>query len=254
MKRPRVRFSIFTLLVTVAVISVGLVLWERYVSWPRAQSAFQDICLRSATPESGSRFDAIVQRYPQLAKDPLAMGFAAGSGSVDRCERLLKRGSPLNDPANFLGFKPFHRAIDNGHADVVEFFIAKGIDPTSSDSMSDSTLSRETPLFFASACGNVDVCRVLIAAGADVNHATESGGHPLFAAVLSGNPQLVTFLLDQGATLGPNTYGPHRAWVQNIRRLASHIPTTKSDTEKIIQLLETRLPQPAMQAPQGTSP
>ena len=41
--------------------------------------------------------------------------------------------------------------------------------------------------------------RLLIAAGADINHTTPSGDTPLWAAVYSANPAVIKILLGHGA-------------------------------------------------------
>jgi ankyrin repeat protein len=67
---------------------------------------------------------------------------------------------------------------------------------------------RVQPLHSAAALGDVEACRLLIAAGADVN-ARQAGEHtPLHEAALTGSSALVELLLAAGAdTAATNSDG-----------------------------------------------
>jgi len=61
------------------------------------------------------------------------------------------------------------------------------------------------PLHAAAAGRHIEVCRVLIAAGADVN-ATQHGGYaPLHEVAASGDVELVELFLSAGADVGART-------------------------------------------------
>lgn len=65
-----------------------------------------------------------------------------------------------------------------------------------------------TPLHFAAAHGHVDVCSVLVSAGAGVNAADEDGETPLHYASQLDHGAVVGFLLERGADIeARNAYG-----------------------------------------------
>jgi ankyrin repeat protein len=56
-----------------------------------------------------------------------------------------------------------------------------------------------TPLLLAARNGDVELARLLISAGADVNQLGSDGTHALPLAIISGQDQFALFLIDQGA-------------------------------------------------------
>ena len=66
------------------------------------------------------------------------------------------------------------------------------LDPTSS-------MGGFTALMFAARRGDVDLARVLIAAGADINHLSPEYGSSLVVAAVNGHEPFSLFLLEQGA-------------------------------------------------------
>jgi uncharacterized protein len=56
-----------------------------------------------------------------------------------------------------------------------------------------------TPLVYAARAGHIEVARVLLEAGADVNQVTRYGWSPLLAATQNRNYQLAKFLIENGA-------------------------------------------------------
>lgn len=58
-----------------------------------------------------------------------------------------------------------------------------------------------TALFFAAQSGHLEVVKILLEAGANLELASQDGGNALFVAVQSGNVKIVKELLDAGANV-----------------------------------------------------
>ena len=65
----------------------------------------------------------------------------------------------------------------------------------------------DTPLHTVCSWGDVDAVKVLVAAGADVNAVGDGGATPLVNAIIGGNPNVVEFLLSQGADRRVKVFG-----------------------------------------------
>lgn len=123
-----------------------------------------------------------------------------------------------------------HIASENGHAGVVEYLLEAGVDvdcivPTTKDTAlllatanghveiakmlllrakADPQLANaygNTPLHSAARIGNIELCRLLISAGAVVDAINNKGSSPLHMACLSStaDPAIAQLLLDGGA-------------------------------------------------------
>ncbi|XP_014767550.1 ankyrin repeat domain-containing protein 39 [Octopus bimaculoides] len=91
-----------------------------------------------------------------------------------------------------------------------------------------------TPLHYASRSGHLEICKLLVEHGANVNCTTASGlATPLHRAAYSGHSSVVKFLLDKGAD-------PFKCDADG--RTALHKAAVKSDAD-IISLLLHRYPQ-----------
>ncbi len=100
-----------------------------------------------------------------------------------------------NAPALDAGKTLVFEAVDTGEAEYVEVLAQAGADAKTANDYG------VPPLAEAARVGNLAMCKALITAGADPNHAP--GGFPLlFGPVVEGHLEVVRFLLEQGAKLG----------------------------------------------------
>lgn len=242
-KRPRFRFSILAMLGLVALIAVGLTVWKHWIAWPAAQGEFRELCIGTPSPEAAGRFKTLIQRYPKLIQEPNVIVFATGYGDVELYQWLLDRGAPLHKDVT-VGQSPLFYAIYGNHVEMVRMLLKKGIKAKGAESASGLPSASKTPLHLAARRGHLEICRLLVDSGADVNAETTEGVRPLFESLLSGNPEVVRFLLDRDATFASTwKVNSYRETIEQTG-FAEYFqgPTAKRDREEVIRLLEERLP------------
>jgi len=85
-------------------------------------------------------------------------------------------------------------AVEDGNISKLQSLISAGADVKA------RTKWDETPLHIAADRGNVEIAKVLLEHGADINvRNNKRGDTPLHRAVAKGNVEMVKFLLKQGA-------------------------------------------------------
>jgi hypothetical protein len=123
-------------------------------------------------------------------------------GFFDIAWSLLRSGADVNALDNG-GANPLHYAAEVGRADLVRSLLEHNVDvdlPTSR--------SHLTALGLASFVGSVEVSRLLIRHGADVNSRTRNDWTPLNRASKQGHLNLVRFLIENHADVdSPNHEG-----------------------------------------------
>jgi ankyrin repeat protein len=143
---------------------------------------------------------------------------AAHVGSVASVERLLAAGAEIGARETTLGQTALMRAVAEDHADVVRLLIQRGADVNA------RSTNRFTPILFAAQQGNVEIAKLLLASGANVNDTAPDGvggdtnalrtfkpdteAAALLVAIDSNHEPMAQFLLGQGAD--PNHAGAGR--------------------------------------------
>ncbi len=130
-----------------------------------------------------------------------SMKFASARGEVECFDLLLNAGG---DPASFdsEGFSGIHNAVDNQYHDVVVKLLDAGVDvnlrfkPPSEE-------NGETPLHRACARLDLEMVKILVGRGADINALSEDSSTPLSYVYLNGDEEddaeLIQYLIDHGA-------------------------------------------------------
>jgi uncharacterized protein len=120
---------------------------------------------------------------PQLTNEERFM-VAVASGSIDTIRRLAHANSEF-----LAGHKPMFSAIREGRTDVAETLIELGMSPDISDDKNCRALH------YCAHCGAVDIARLLIARGAEIDPFDQRyGGTPLTHAVHNGQAGMVALL------------------------------------------------------------
>jgi len=123
---------------------------------------------------------------------------AASSGDVALCEQLLAHGASIAGRTEPAGSSALHEAAWNGRLEVCRRFL----DEPEGHGLIDDDSRSPSPLWMAARMGHIDVCELLIEAGADIEKpGTPHGPRPLMDAVISGQRDLVVSLVEAGAAL-----------------------------------------------------
>jgi ankyrin repeat protein len=130
--------------------------------------------------------------YPQAAKTLIDRGADLEARNNDGQTALLV--SVLGTTANYVdldaaGENPWH----NRWGQVTQLLLERGADVNAADKRG------ATPLFLAIFSQDMDLCRTLIKAGADVNHELPNGVSMLRFARTISSKQVVELLLTNGA-------------------------------------------------------
>ncbi|HVY83081.1 MAG TPA: ankyrin repeat domain-containing protein [Steroidobacteraceae bacterium] len=200
---------------------------------------------------------------------------AARAGNLDAVKALLEKHAAVDASDPEYHQTPLMVAARYGHADIARLLIARGanvnaqtrIGPTpkfrllSSNSGSkgagiirggwpergerDPTPGAKTPLLYAAREGHIDVARLLLDAGADIEKADADGVTPLLMAILNGRIELAQMLIERGANVKVSDwYGQTPLWsAVDIRNLDVPGPTRDNgvDREAAFALIKTLL-------------
>jgi ankyrin repeat protein len=110
-------------------------------------------------------------------------------GDVERLKHLLARNPEARETAGHMGRRPLHVAVESGRLDVVRLLIGIGADVDGARERGD------TPLFWAP---SGDVAETLIRAGASLHKKDFAGREPLHWAAQFARRDVIRVLLDHG--------------------------------------------------------
>lgn len=121
---------------------------------------------------------------------------ACRAGLVAAAGRLLEEdGGRVDRALRRGGWTPLYSACHCGHLDVVRLLLEKGADLNKVDT------NDWTALYVACWHGHLDVARLLAEKGADLNKADDDGWTPLYLACVHGHLAIAQLLAEQGADL-----------------------------------------------------
>ena len=123
-----------------------------------------------------------------------------GVGNLEKVRLLVDAGADVNARSK-QGMTPLLIAANNaGSAEIVRLLLAKGADPK-------ATAEGGTTLLAAATANDLDMVRLFIEKGVDVNAADAKGNTPLQFAASNGNLVMVKLLLSRGAAVDTATTG-----------------------------------------------
>jgi|SRR3990167_1207819 len=155
----------------------------------------------------------------------MSLIYASIIGDSDRVRELLatQSGRAELDTVDHYGNTPLYWASSNGHLEVVKYLLRAGADPNITNN------TGRTPLSWASYQGYLKIVKELLHAGADPDIARANGGTPLWWASYHGRLEVVKVLLRAGAD-------------PNIANRGGRTPLQDASNGKIIEELENYFP------------
>ncbi|XP_043479806.1 putative ankyrin repeat protein RF_0381 [Leptopilina heterotoma] len=163
------------------------------------------------------------------------MHTAAAKGHSEIVTILCERNFPINegDPS---GDTPLHLAISNNHPSVFDILVKKS-------NLNATNIYGETPLHLATEGNHIQLVKILLENGANVNEQTRRGSTPLHLALIKKHIELTEILLQNGADV-------------NIQQIQDMTPFHLAISGNHIQLVEKFLQNGAnvnLQLEDGTS-
>lgn len=108
------------------------------------------------------------------------------------------------------GRLPLMIAVESGHVEIVKIFIDAGADINEAECMFFPYDGGDTPIICASEHGHTEIVRELITLGADVDKEDEKGNTALICAAKNGHTEIVQALIAAGANVDQtNARGYH---------------------------------------------
>lgn len=120
---------------------------------------------------------------------------AAATGQVNRVRQLTSEDPTQANAYSVDGFQPLGLASFFGHFDVVEYLLQSDAEVNSPSRNSQQVM----PLHSSVAGRHLEVSRILLERGADVNAKQADDFSPLHEAVQNGQVEMVQLLLRHGA-------------------------------------------------------
>ncbi len=163
----------------------------------------QDPSLIKATHKNGASAIqvAVYVRQKPIVDLLLATGVelnifeAAATGRLERVRELLKKNPELIHAYSPDGWTPLH--LNFGNLEMAKFLMDSGADL---NAVSKNKFTA-TPLQGSVVNKSIEVGRLLLARGANVNPRNDDGGNPLHEAAGDGQIEFAKLLLDHGANI-----------------------------------------------------
>ncbi|KAG5868555.1 hypothetical protein JTB14_019499 [Gonioctena quinquepunctata] len=124
-----------------------------------------------------------------------ALHLAAEQGYLPVCDSLLTHKAFINSKSR-NGRTALHLAAMNGYVHLVQFLIKDH------NAVIDIlTLKKQTPLHLAAAAGQIEVCKLLLELGADIDATDEHGQKPIHDACQNNHSEVAKLFLQEHPSL-----------------------------------------------------
>jgi uncharacterized protein len=223
----------------------------------------------AATNGSAAMLDRLIRAGadPNAVLTPTgdtALMLAARTGTSGAVRILLDAGADVNAAETWGGTTPLMWAVSEGHLDVARVLVAAGADVNArsyyvaaangrgfegrtpvaarTDSrIEDFASGWLTPLMFAAREGHLELARLLVGAGADIDAQAGDSKTALVLAIFNGNYDLASFLVERGADV-------NRADAQRFTPLFWAVDRRNMETAPNFPWMVTADPMPLIRA------
>jgi ankyrin repeat protein len=134
-----------------------------------------------------------------LSQSETPLMFAARSGNVEAVRLLLDEGADLEAKEKMSGSTALMWAAEQDHPEVLKLLISRGAQVDAETKGRAAEDSGITALILATREGALQSMKVLLDAGASMNHQSANGNTALIVAAMGGNAETIHFLLERGA-------------------------------------------------------
>ncbi|XP_007948317.1 ankyrin repeat and SOCS box protein 10 [Orycteropus afer afer] len=187
-------------------------------SAPGGRTALHEAC--SAGRASCAHVLLVAGADPDLpdqdGKRPLHL--CGGFGALECAELLLKFGARVDARSEEEDETPLHVAARHGHVELVELLLRRGACPNARDAVGCTPLlvaceahCLDPDNAEATAARCLQLCHLLLLAGADADAADQDKRRPLHLACRHGHTAVVELLLSYGVSTNTMDYGGHTA-------------------------------------------
>ncbi|KAJ8935953.1 hypothetical protein NQ314_012575 [Rhamnusium bicolor] len=155
--------------------------------------------MRSDNPNNRSSNSSNNQQQPEKT----SLVEACTDGDVGTVRKLLTEGRSVHETSE-EGESLLSLACSAGYFELAQVLLAMHAN------VEDRGIKGEcTPLMEAASAGHLDIVRLLVAHGADVNAQSTSGNTPLMYGCAGGHTEVVKFLLENGANVEDHNENGH---------------------------------------------
>jgi ankyrin repeat protein len=176
-------------------------------------SALYEACVNGNAALVEALLKAGVDANSTRGEGETALMTASRTGNVDTVKALLAHGANVNAKEQWRQETALMWAASENHPEAVQALIAAGADVNAKSTVWDwpklklrsGDLGVVLPgggfsaLMYAARQGSLESARLLVAGGADLNYKEPQGYTPLLVAILNGQYELASMLVDKGA-------------------------------------------------------
>lgn len=162
-------------------------------------------------------FRILLRGFSSLSRSLIA---ACNDNDVNAVRRLLGEGNSTINEATDDGDSLLSLACSAGYYELAQVLLAMSAQVEDRGQKNDCT-----PLMEAASAGHVDIIRLLISHGADVNAQSSTGNTPLMYACAGGHVDAVKELLNHGANVEDHNENGHTPLMEAAS--AGHVEVAK---------------------------
>src|SRR5579871_739476 len=188
---------------------------------------------------------------------------ASRTGNTEAVKLLLDQGAPVNAWDTKADQTALMWAVREHHSDVAKLLLARGADakartkviadfPAETGNLEGVGRAQNlpkgvtpggmTPLLYAAREGTLDIAKMLVSSGAEVNVAEANQTSPLLVAILNDHIDVASFLLDHGANLNAaDGFGRTPLWAAVDYRNLDTPDKSETDRGPMLELIRALL-------------